>query len=1311
MSERTLTFRVRLRDDGTVAGIDKLDDKLKKLGDTTDDLDRKNKGLSGTFSDLAGKLGGVRAAALAFIGAASTGGVLLKQGIEYNAQLETSRIGLAALVNQFAEIRDAQGRLLEGSEKFSASQRIAVEMQEQLRIESLKTTAEFEDLLRVVQSGLGPALQAGFDTKQVVEFTRMVAQAGAALDITADQLPQEIRSLLAGEKGPDSRLANALLGDVVDAKKMIRELADEGKLFDFFEEKMKSFSDAGESLSNTFAGALSNLKDAVTEALGEATQGTTNDLTTRIKELTAEIVTFDEQGRATFNEDFVEGVRLMGDAFIVVADAIVEGVKNLGMYVDYVGALKEQLSDWRQYVPWGDTESLDELIAKRRGAREQRALARSQRRDSNLRMQEEVELYGAVVSDDLIPSQRTVTGKPRRADSNTQEKARTERERLQELKDDYLRWHADFSRAAEAQGDPLKEALARIEKERAAALDKLDDYQKKLKNVLGSKVFEETRREINAEFDDRIAEASMPDAVDWKERILTQQETIAGYARELQDAIERERIEAIEDGIERELQVRLKASSDWYASEVERLDADLKAKRITAGQHAEILQWLADRKKKLDEKAAREADKARAQELAKTARWAKAMADVIQRQLQASGALIVNFESQAFASLQSGFDSFFSDLAAGQVDIGDTFMSVAEDIGQAYSQMFSGMMQEAIFTEKTFSEVFRSINQEMKDSGALGSGMYGLGIGSMVGGVGQAITGPDTYAATGGMIGGLVGAIIGYFAGSPQVGAYIGAAIGTAIGGMITKGKDSIYVAVVNGVVRASEKGLSKEGLARITRDVQKKVKDTAKDWTRLIDLFPETMQEELDRLVKPINTSYSLTDGDIKDSTAFNAISDFFAERLPQAALRSYEDAITRGLQLLGVSEERIKQQFEHWGELQGKEIQDAVRAYIETLLEAQDLQKLFSGDLLGDARELAGRNVFSEIDEFTEGLGKMVDELGKLDAEDQITKQREINKLAREHYEFVLRKLQEIDAMEKASMSSIESFREQIQLAGKDDQGKIDYYYERMWALRQQLSMSTDPEEIQRILAELQSYGQAAFSLAPENEENRQKLLDILDDIETEGRERYQAAREAILEKEEIVADLLKNAATSLAEVAAEFKAWLTKDEGGPVDETQTVKDAWRQEWLDLIKNGEDLNEWLEMIKRDFGSLHEFLMELFYPGHDRGPQRDPNWNPGYYPDPYYPKHATGLLRVPYDGYIASLHKGERVLTAAESARLDKQDLDAYRQGRSRLDISVNVTGNALTPDQARDMMRQMQQGLIRHIRSNPDILASRYD
>lgn len=52
---------------------------------------------------------------------------------------------------------------------------------------------------------------------------------------------------------------------------------------------------------------------------------------------------------------------------------------------------------------------------------------------------------------------------------------------------------------------------------------------------------------------------------------------------------------------------------------------------------------------------------------------------------------------------------------------------------------------------------------------------------------------------------------------------------------------------------------------------------------------------------------------------------------------------------------------------------------------------------------------------------------------------------------------------------------------------------------------------------------------------------------------------------------------------------------------------------------------------------------------------------------------HRTGLNEVPYDGYVAELHKGEMVLTAAEAKR--------YKKGQSTSGTVNNVTVNNYSP------------------------------
>lgn len=52
--------------------------------------------------------------------------------------------------------------------------------------------------------------------------------------------------------------------------------------------------------------------------------------------------------------------------------------------------------------------------------------------------------------------------------------------------------------------------------------------------------------------------------------------------------------------------------------------------------------------------------------------------------------------------------------------------------------------------------------------------------------------------------------------------------------------------------------------------------------------------------------------------------------------------------------------------------------------------------------------------------------------------------------------------------------------------------------------------------------------------------------------------------------------------------------------------------------------------------------------------------------------RHRTGLNEVPYDGYRAELHRGERVLTAAEANVYDQ-----FRRGQLQPAMAGNTTIN----------------------------------
>ena len=264
----------------------------------------------------------------AAVGGAALFGNAARQAVGFNSTVEQSRIGVAALVRTFTEADMGQ------------SFGVAEDIQRRLQIAGLQTTATYEELLRALQEGIGPALRENFDPKQVVQFTQSMTQAAAALALPMDQLGQEIRAILDGTIDRNARVANALRITNEDVK----EWKATGTLFENLQRRLTAFAAAGEQSANTFKGAWSNVQDAVGMALGKASEQSFSRTTSFFLRLKDAIVTVDEAaGTFTFNEKIMAAFAGVDKAISKTLDAfsterISAGLANL---VGTLGAVAE----------------------------------------------------------------------------------------------------------------------------------------------------------------------------------------------------------------------------------------------------------------------------------------------------------------------------------------------------------------------------------------------------------------------------------------------------------------------------------------------------------------------------------------------------------------------------------------------------------------------------------------------------------------------------------------------------------------------------------------------------------------------------------------------------------------------------------------------------------------------------------------------------------------------------------------------------------------------------------------------------------
>lgn len=276
-----------------------------------------------TFRRLFGVLAAFQAARAIFTGFID----LIKSGIQFNATIERTRIGIASLILAVGTLRDAQGDTVEGADAFLLAQKEAVRQQKLLRTESLKTTATFEELLDTFQVAVGPGIGAGLNLDQVRKFSVQISQAASAIGVAQNQLSEEIRSILSGTIQQRTTRIAAVLGITNED---IRTAREAGNLFQFLQDRFQSFGIAGEEAAKTFDGLLGILKGAVQELAGLAAAPLFDTLRSTLAELVDLILTIGPDGAVIINPDAVLAIAPIFAGIQTAIDAIRESAGNIG---------------------------------------------------------------------------------------------------------------------------------------------------------------------------------------------------------------------------------------------------------------------------------------------------------------------------------------------------------------------------------------------------------------------------------------------------------------------------------------------------------------------------------------------------------------------------------------------------------------------------------------------------------------------------------------------------------------------------------------------------------------------------------------------------------------------------------------------------------------------------------------------------------------------------------------------------------------------------------------------------------------------
>lgn len=238
----------------------------------------------------------------------------IQAGVEFNATLESSRLGVAAILKQF----DQSGEL----QDFDKALGKASEAIDLLKAKAVESPANFKDLVSAFQAIAGAASSAGISLERQVDLVVIMSQSLAGLGIRSDQIIQESRALLTGNITEDA-MAAKILGIT---RAQIEQAKAQGQLYEFLTDKLGSFAEAGKRSAETYTTALSNLQDVWEQTRAEITKPVFEILTETYLELQNQIK----------DGDFVGILRaILGS----LAEVVPIGVSVVSFFIQWGGAI------------------------------------------------------------------------------------------------------------------------------------------------------------------------------------------------------------------------------------------------------------------------------------------------------------------------------------------------------------------------------------------------------------------------------------------------------------------------------------------------------------------------------------------------------------------------------------------------------------------------------------------------------------------------------------------------------------------------------------------------------------------------------------------------------------------------------------------------------------------------------------------------------------------------------------------------------------------------------------------------------------
>lgn len=330
--EREILVRLNLRADQYNQGIRRAERSTDDFRGKVESLKKGVDDLRGKFGLLHGVLAGAAAGSLAMFGA---------KAVQAANDLQKLNLQVAAVLAANGQIRNASGELVTGIEKIRAAQQLSVGLFRQIQQDALKTTATTKELVEQFAVALPAGMAAGMKPEQVQKLTVAISNALKVLSIDASQAKSEMRALFSGDQIDNAQLAQSL----GLTGQQIKQLVQQGKLYEELTRRLADFNSAAEIQSQTLDGVTSSIADMGGKFMQVVGQDALGILTKGAQQLLHEIMG-DEKATTSlhgtmmaFAYDARQGMAQLAQAVVAVGQGIV-------WVINLLGQADKTLNDW-----------------------------------------------------------------------------------------------------------------------------------------------------------------------------------------------------------------------------------------------------------------------------------------------------------------------------------------------------------------------------------------------------------------------------------------------------------------------------------------------------------------------------------------------------------------------------------------------------------------------------------------------------------------------------------------------------------------------------------------------------------------------------------------------------------------------------------------------------------------------------------------------------------------------------------------------------------------------------------------------------